>query len=195
VGLSASSLLEWCGVRNSVLAETGCLGSLGELWGCRGRALGGMVGLASASEELGGMECAVVRLVTGVHWACGKWQLWGSRCMALGGVGWDEVHALCWVAWTAQPGEVKGGAQLPVGIQGSGRSPSATPVLPAPTGFSAGSEHVKRAADTNIARTRTPGVAHTSMMPYFVDLQTHIAASATASGLLSRFLSKWLPGW
>jgi hypothetical protein len=86
------------------------------------------------------------------------------------------------------------GSASPVGIQGSGRSPSATPVLPASTGFSAGSEHVKRAADTNIARTRTLGVAHTSMMPYFVDLQTQIAAPAAAFGLVSRFLSKWLPG-
>jgi hypothetical protein len=63
---------------------------------------GGMVGLVSTSAVLGGMECAAVRLVRGVHWACGKWQLQGCRWMALGGVGWGEMHALCWLVWTAQ---------------------------------------------------------------------------------------------
>jgi hypothetical protein len=58
--------------------------------------------LVSASAVLGGMECAAVCLVRGVHWAAGKWQLRGCRRMALGGVGWDAVRALCWVAWTAQ---------------------------------------------------------------------------------------------
>jgi hypothetical protein len=53
------------------------------------------VGLVSASSVLGGMDCAAVWLLRAVHWVVGKWQLWGCQGRTLGGVGWDEVQAMC----------------------------------------------------------------------------------------------------
>jgi hypothetical protein len=47
-----------------------------------------------------------------MHWAVWTWHLWGCQGMTLGGTGWDEVQALCWVTWAAQLTVFVGGASM-----------------------------------------------------------------------------------
>jgi hypothetical protein len=54
----------------------------------------------SASAVMSGAECTTVwllRCLVGAVWEAAV----GCRGRSLGGVGWDEVRVLCWVAWSA----------------------------------------------------------------------------------------------
>jgi hypothetical protein len=81
-------------VRNGALAEgvhwavwESCGGAEAGHWG-------GMVGFVSASA---GWQCAAVRLVRGVHWAYGKWQLRG--CRGRRWVAWGGIQCERCVGW------------------------------------------------------------------------------------------------
>jgi hypothetical protein len=56
----------------------------------------------SARAVLSGAECTTVWLLRGVDGARVGWQPWLYRGRWLGGVGWDELRELCWVAWSAR---------------------------------------------------------------------------------------------
>jgi hypothetical protein len=84
----------------------------------------------SASAVMGGAERATVWLLRGVDGAVWERQPWGYRGWSLGGVGWDEVRALCWVEWSArQCAAEKGCSGQPGGRSCGVRRPGASKVL------------------------------------------------------------------
>jgi hypothetical protein len=131
---------EWCGLRNGVVAEGGEVGSLSAalLCGYQGRALGGMRRDAVRCHACRGMQNSVVAE------GCGRGRV-GEAAVGyvgrlLGGVGWDEVRALCLVAWSARQCVAERGCTGQSRESRCGVPRQGVTCAPLPKGFSAGAE-------------------------------------------------------